>query len=112
MFPLMNVLTGHYFLYSIQVILSAAFLIMAFLKLISSASSLAPSILFIQEIHELQDQIHDVESKYMQSLKEIKVHHTIKEIWKRGCGKSAFSYCRFSFLCTHVFGSHFSGIEK
>ncbi len=29
---------------------------------------------FIQEIHELKDQIQDVESKHMQNLKELKVH--------------------------------------
>jgi len=30
--------------------------------------------LLIQEIHELKDQIQDVEAKHMQNLKELKVH--------------------------------------
>lgn len=38
----------------------------------SSSSSLF--MLFIQEIHELKDQILDVEAKHMQNLKELKVH--------------------------------------
>lgn len=33
---------------------------------------------FIQEIHELKDQIQDVEAKHMQNLKDLKVY-----IWLR-----------------------------